>query len=460
MKKIGLFFALLLTISFQINAQWFLHNQKPQGSILSAVDFVSDNNGIESVEEDTVKIDPYLFPGEVKAWGRWQEIYFEGLTAPLQASVNVTFNGTATDITNTNPLKFKLNVEENNTGGMYQIIVNITDANNVERQIIRDVEIIENSNPYPALESGVPLKGKISTRKDIEGSIQYECVPAEWVVRYNKLDNYNLTDYIAGDDIIELGFSAMNADLTGPGNTIYIKYAPNATDKLMVLSIGDKEAMQTPSGGGRIRSWRCQVPTLIELEDSILATMLNLNLGRVPIGNTVITSFNSGSESDVTLKNVNTGSVLDFKHIPFVDFIQDEILIKPEYAEGNTDYVPLSYTVDNGHSQIVFSIEAFDPTTVGVDDEINLLNEFKVDQNYPNPFNPVTKIKYSVPQRSFVTLKVFDLLGKEIAILVNEEKSIGNYEIEFNGSNLSSGVYLYKLQTRDFTDTKKLILLK
>ena len=81
-------------------------------------------------------------------------------------------------------------------------------------------------------------------------------------------------------------------------------------------------------------------------------------------------------------------------------------------------------------------------------------------QNYPNPFNPTTKIEYSIPKTSFVTLKVYDILGREVVMLVNEEKSVGNYKAEFNGSNLSSGIYFYKLQAGDYTSVKKMVLLK
>lgn len=94
-------------------------------------------------------------------------------------------------------------------------------------------------------------------------------------------------------------------------------------------------------------------------------------------------------------------------------------------------------------------------------DEINKSpNNFLLSQNYPNPFNPNTNINYSISQTSFVTLKVYDLLGKEVAILVNEVKPIGNYETEFDGSNLSSGVYFYRMQAGSFSDTKKFILLR
>ena len=85
---------------------------------------------------------------------------------------------------------------------------------------------------------------------------------------------------------------------------------------------------------------------------------------------------------------------------------------------------------------------------------------FRLNQNYPNPFNPITKIEFSVPSLNRVSIKVYDILGKQIAVLLNEEKPAGNYEIDFNGSNLSSGVYFYKMQAGNFTESKKMILIK
>ncbi len=91
--------------------------------------------------------------------------------------------------------------------------------------------------------------------------------------------------------------------------------------------------------------------------------------------------------------------------------------------------------------------------------------EYELSQNYPNPFNPVTKIRFQIPGFSFVTLRVFDLLGNEVATLVNEEKAAGSYKVEFNSrgliyQTLPSGIYFYELRAGDYTDTKKMILLK
>jgi hypothetical protein len=83
-----------------------------------------------------------------------------------------------------------------------------------------------------------------------------------------------------------------------------------------------------------------------------------------------------------------------------------------------------------------------------------------LDQNYPNPFNPSTSISYSLEKDGFVTLKVFDMLGREVAELVNENQYAGNYTIEFNAINLPSGIYIYQLQSGIFNDIKKMLLIK
>ncbi|MGB8319367.1 MAG: T9SS type A sorting domain-containing protein, partial [Ignavibacteriaceae bacterium] len=84
---------------------------------------------------------------------------------------------------------------------------------------------------------------------------------------------------------------------------------------------------------------------------------------------------------------------------------------------------------------------------------------FSLNQNYPNPFNPATILSFNIEHKSIVSLKVFDLLGKEIATLVNEEKPAGCYQVQFDASNLSSGVYFYTMETAGFVQTKKMILL-
>jgi len=86
--------------------------------------------------------------------------------------------------------------------------------------------------------------------------------------------------------------------------------------------------------------------------------------------------------------------------------------------------------------------------------------EFSLSQNYPNPFNPTTTIRYALPQRSQVTLTVFNTLGQPVSTLVSGTEEAGSYEVKFNGSNLASGVYFYRIQAGGFVQTRKLLLLK
>lgn len=95
-----------------------------------------------------------------------------------------------------------------------------------------------------------------------------------------------------------------------------------------------------------------------------------------------------------------------------------------------------------------------------VEVEIGTPTHFSLSQNYPNPFNPVTTINYQLPMSGNVTLKVFDVLGKEVASLVNEKKEAGSYTVEFSVTNLASGTYFYRLKAGDFIQTKKMIILK
>jgi hypothetical protein len=94
------------------------------------------------------------------------------------------------------------------------------------------------------------------------------------------------------------------------------------------------------------------------------------------------------------------------------------------------------------------------------DESKKIPDEYALLQNYPNPFNPRTSIRYAVSSVQFISLKVYDILGNEVATIVNEEKAVGYYEIEFNASFLANGIYFYRLQAGSFTETNKMVLMK
>ncbi|MBX3006764.1 MAG: glycoside hydrolase family 3 C-terminal domain-containing protein [Melioribacteraceae bacterium] len=136
-------------------------------------------------------------------------------------------------------------------------------------------------------------------------------------------------------------------------------------------------------------------------------------------------------------------------------------------VNGEGRYIKLTGTkraTEYGYS--IYEFEVFyDLTTDIREDDQSVILDYKLEQNYPNPFNPVTIIKYSIPsgnknEPGVVSLKIFDVLGREVAILVNENKAPGVYEVQFDGSNFSSGVYFYRLQYGRNAQVKKLVLMK
>lgn len=147
----------------------------------------------------------------------------------------------------------------------------------------------------------------------------------------------------------------------------------------------------------------------------------------------------------------------------------------PIYYSNNStpDSCQVSFTLGNNSGSVsvgsYFIIDdiTFEGTTTAVDKADNVYpDSYSLEQNYPNPFNPSTRIRYTISNgilseaKNLVTLKVYDVLGEEVATLVNEEQPAGIYEIEFKVSGLTSGFYFYKLQAGEFVETRKMVLLK
>jgi hypothetical protein len=107
-----------------------------------------------------------------------------------------------------------------------------------------------------------------------------------------------------------------------------------------------------------------------------------------------------------------------------------------------------------------FVFTSLEPVSVENEGDVKVPLTFGLEQNYPNPFNPSTKITFGVPVKSHIVMKVFNALGSEVAILVNEEKPAGTYELTWNAEQLPSGIYFYRLQAGGFVETKKMVLMK
>ena len=136
-----------------------------------------------------------------------------------------------------------------------------------------------------------------------------------------------------------------------------------------------------------------------------------------------------------------------------VDSVAIDLRVRSKDSSGATvdQIVAPAFAVGNWHGSVS---EVKDPTPRNIPDK------FVLEQNYPNPFNPTTNLRFTIAELRLVTLKVYDMLGREVATLVNERKEAGVYSLQFDGSGLASGVYLYRLQAGEFTQTRKLLLLK
>ncbi len=240
-------------------------------------------------------------------------------------------------------------------------------------------------------------------------------------------------------------------------NNAVNKYTQQKIDPKTILIVGVKG--QNPVLGGWAGNW---LPSDTVTTDSTQATLITLN--------------DSGKNGDkvagdgiwsglVTFPVGNVGGPGLFK---YGFYYAGEDTLNGGYHPMDNEFLDgsVNHWVDVKAGDTVIVNNKFgDPTNysslTGVKKENNLTPEkYTLDQNYPNPFNPSTVIRYSVPKSQLVTLKVYNLLGQEVATLVNNRQNAGNYQVTFNADKLASGIYFYNLNTAGFNATKKMILLK
>lgn len=189
----------------------------------------------------------------------------------------------------------------------------------------------------------------------------------------------------------------------------------------------------------------------------------------------ILKTTNSGSTWTPVYTSQNNLNLLSVKYIDETNLIavgdagvvlrssdSGSLWVPDKINTTNTLYDAAFTNISNGYvvgqDGLIFSTKYV--TSIDDEDFGTEINNYNISQNYPNPFNPSTSINYSIPATTKIKIAVFDILGREIAVLVNEEKSAGNHTVNFNGSNLSSGIYFYQLRAGNFSETKKMILLK
>ena len=180
--------------------------------------------------------------------------------------------------------------------------------------------------------------------------------------------------------------------------------------------------------------------------------------------------YYSGYNNDTTFWNWLTNGKIDTSLIidPNTPNVDDPVII-PSFSSKSIPvgdsafyYVAVGYGADKG--KMLANMQLADQkysSITSIKSKTNYIpSNYSLNQNYPNPFNPTTNISYEIPKSGFVTLKVYNTLGKEVATLVNAERTAGKYVVDFGGQGLTSGIYFYSIQSGSFNQTKKMILIK
>lgn len=225
------------------------------------------------------------------------------------------------------------------------------------------------------------------------------------------------------------------------------------------------------------------VSVIINGPSSVIANdtatfQLKLTGGPLVAGGCNISAFSGQvitSPLDNTLKRLLAGSVFELTHISPKLSSSDTITwtfryVAPNTPGGNDTLFATGNSVNNNNQNsgdmwnFAFNKIINITGSSSITGESGLSNGYKLSQNYPNPFNPATIINYSIPKNNFVTLKIYDELGRELLTLVNDYQRAGDYEIKFDSENsglkLTSGIYYYRIKAGGFTDTKKMLLVK
>jgi len=358
----------------------------------------------------------------------------------------------------------------------------------IEQQEVTTISDINEDKSGNIWAAGFVFNGQISFNGlDTIAPFTYN----EYVVKYNSSGTAQWVNFI--EDITVQDYN-IETDISGNAYLSGNLFAPTQFGNLTANGpqwVYDYFVTKIDPDGNYL--WLNEIPPGNTLGD---ATIGNSNfLSCSDNGDTYITGFCRG---EINFGNGVIIQPIDYNDIFVISYDQDGI-VKWAKAAGGTNYDQGCgiITDNNGSCYVSGAVSqnaVFDTistageymnlflakltfdTPVSVENELtgNAAKDYLLMQNYPNPFNPVTKIKYTIPsvtlsevEGSFVTLKVYDILGNEVTTLVNEEKSAGTYEVSFDASNLpagrqglTSGIYFYKLTSKGLSETKKMILLR
>lgn len=263
---------------------------------------------------------------------------------------------------------------------------------------------------------------------------------------YTRLPSSGFYSFIIGRQLIDnfeqmlpiwdLGLSWGYEKITSPRNSKIISdsppantpYLPNAENTLTLIQSFD----------------------LSEYTNAKLCFYHRINIST---GDTLYIEYQKGTEGWITARKMRGSS----------SWKKDSIDLQGSSSATAVRFRLKSDGANQANGILIDDIEVVGVTPItGIEknDPVVTPKNFALLQNYPNPFNPTTTIEFSIPKSSIVNLKIFDLLGREVAVLVNEQKPPGTYTVQFDGSRLASGVYFYRLQAENFVQTKKFVLLR
>jgi len=189
----------------------------------------------------------------------------------------------------------------------------------------------------------------------------------------------------------------------------------------------------------------------------IIRTIQNLTPGWQACGTSICNYENCFSAStDSVTATYSTGSNDDSIWVYFYLFDTTNF----QYQPGAGHVRLRAELVSNPSFFIEQDFRACTPDYIGIQQINSVVKEFSLGQNYPNPFNPTTNIRFSILKSEHVSLRVYDILGREVKVLVNQNLTLGEYQVDFDATGLSSGMYYYSLRSGDFVDVKKMVLVK
>ena len=283
-------------------------------------------------------------------------------------------------------------------------------------------------------DSGIAVGGSDLILKTVDGGVSWTQIG-----RNMTTDNIVGVTWITENIVLAIADNNTLLTSTNSGDDWTSQSLPYTT---LFTDIAYNNSYVTISGNGSV--------VLKSMDYGVSWTQMNFSSTLINI--TAIALSSTGYASIAVSQNGNiyqsTNDCLDWTQI----------------SNGTTNWLNSIITLSNGsgwivgddgvilfNQQIPISIEIINTQTP---------NEYKLTQNYPNPFNPTTNIEYSIPTSGIVTITVHNILGQEVANLVNEFQQAGTYRITWNGSNLSSGIYFYRIQTEQYIESRKMLLLK